>query len=73
MLNLAFWFEAMSARVLADLVRPKTKRHGVTVQKTDRKILDNVVSHMAYVAQLFDLPSDEFGSRSGELKASMPV
>jgi hypothetical protein len=58
---------------LADLVKPKTKRHGVTVQKTDKKILDYVVSQIAYVAQLLDLPSDVFGSRSGELKASIPV
>jgi hypothetical protein len=43
------------------------------VQKTDKKILDYVVSQMAYVAQLLDLPSDVFGSRSGELKASIPV
>lgn len=71
--NFALWFEAVRRRTLVDLVKPKTKRQGVTVQKTDKKILDKVVSQMAYVAQLLDLPRDVFGSRSGELKASMPV
>ena len=44
----------------------------MTVQNTDKIILDRAVSQMACVAQVLDLPSDLFGSRSGELKTSIP-
>lgn len=42
------------------------------VQNKDKNILDWVVSQMAWVAHVLDLPSDLLGSRSGELKTSIP-